>query len=219
MTEPADDVLAVLLLPGRLEGLAREEHARGLLSIPRVVALEPSRMRPPEFLRDALCQRQARRLRFPGRPRLLVLYHPAQYPLARALCAHHQDLELWYIPPEPETLEAADEAHKRELMALDEMARERAAQVLVASEHYVDDESLRARLRELGVINPRAFFPGTRSQWRRSRLPPGSRGPVRMRGERRTGGGRGNAKRGLGGRGTTAHGHRDVGAGAAVGRR
>ena len=178
MTEPADDVLAVLLLPGRLEGLEREDHARELLSIPRVVALEPSRMRPPGFLRDAICQRQARRLRFPGRLRLLVLYHPAQYPLARALGARYEALELWYIPPA--TLEAADEAHKRELMALDEMARERATQVLVASEHYVDDGSLRQRLRELGVINPRAFLPGTRSQWRRSRLPPGSRGSVQI---------------------------------------
>jgi hypothetical protein len=169
MTEAADDVLGVLLLPSRLEDFAREDHARGLLSIPRVVALEPSRVRPPGFLRDALSQRQARRLRFPGRLRLLVLYHPAQYPLARALCAHYQDLELWYIPPERGTLEAADEAHARELVTFDEMARERATQVLTASEHYVDDGSLRVRLRELGVINPRAFLPGTKSQWRRSR--------------------------------------------------
>ena len=47
----ADDPLAVLLLPGRLEGLELEAHARDLLSIPRVVALEPSRVRPPRFLR------------------------------------------------------------------------------------------------------------------------------------------------------------------------
>jgi len=171
MTEPADDVLAVLLLPARLDDFAREEHARGLLSIPRVVALEPSRMRTPGFLRDGICQRQARRLRFPGRLRLVVLYHPAQYPLARALCAHYQDLELWYIPPERETLDAADEAYARELVALDELARERATQVLAASGHEVDDESLRVRLRQLGVINPRAFLSGPRSQWRRSRLP------------------------------------------------
>lgn len=177
MTELADDALAVLLLPGQLEGFAREDHARGLLSVPRVVALEPSRLRPPGLLRDTICQRQARRLRFPGRLRLLVLYHPAQYPLARALCAHYQDLELWYIPPEREALEAADEAHTRELVTLDEVTRERATRVLVASEHHVDDESLRVRLRELGVINPRAFLPGTRSQWRRSRLPPDHQGP------------------------------------------
>ena len=169
MTTPADDALAVLLLPGRLEGLALEGHARDLLSIPRVIALEPSRMRPPRFLQDALCQRQARRLRFPGRLRLIVLYHPAQYPLARAMCAHYQDLELWYIPPGHELLEAADEAATRELLALDELARERASQVLTAGEHGVDDGSLRVRLRELGVINPRAFLPGTRSRWPRVR--------------------------------------------------
>ena len=164
----ADEPLAVLLLPGRLEGFELEAHARDLLSIPRVVALEPPRIRPARALRDAVSVRQARRLRFPGQPRLLLLYHPAQYPLARALCARYQDLELWYIPPERETLEAADEAHPRELVAFDELARERATQVLVASEHYVDDESLRVRLRELGVVNPRAFLPGARSQWRRS---------------------------------------------------
>ncbi|HYZ56861.1 MAG TPA: hypothetical protein VE733_25650 [Streptosporangiaceae bacterium] len=162
-----DDSLAVLLLPGKLEGLVLEGHARDLLSIPRVVALEPSRVRPPRFLQDATSQRQARRLRFPGRLRLLVLYHPAQYPLARALCAHHEDLELWYIPPGREALEAADEAHMRELLAFDELARERARQVLTATEGGgVDDAPLRARLRELDVISPRAFIPGGRPRRR-----------------------------------------------------
>jgi hypothetical protein len=171
MTEPADDVLGALLLPGPLEGFAREDHARGLLSIPRVIALEPSRMRPPGFLRDQICSRQARRLRFPGRLRLLVLYHPAQYPLARALCARYEDLELWYVPPRRESMEAGDAAHRRELAVLDEMVRERATQVVEASEDHVNDESLRVRLRELGVINHRAFVPGSRSQWRRSPRP------------------------------------------------
>jgi hypothetical protein len=100
---------------------------------------------------------------------LLVLYHPAQYPLARALGAQYQDLELWYIPPERAALGAADEAHARELVTLDEMASERATRVLTASEGDVNDESLRVRLRELGVISPRAFLPGTPTRWRRSR--------------------------------------------------
>jgi hypothetical protein len=163
-----DDSLAVLLLPGKLEGLVLEGHARDLLSIPRVVALEPSRVRPPRFLRDATSLRQARRLRFPGRLRLLVLYHPAQYPLARALCAYHEDLDLWYVPPGREALEAADEAHTRELLAFDELARERARQVLTATEGgVVDDAPLRARLRELDVISPRAFIPRSRPRRRR----------------------------------------------------
>ena len=153
-----DDSLAVLLLPGKLEGLALEGHARDLLSIPRVVALEPSRVRLPRLLRDAMSPRQARRLRFPGRLRLLVLYHPAQYPLARALCAHYEDLELWYIPP---GREAPGEDYTGELRAFDELARERARQVLTVTEGgHVDDAPLRARLRELDVINPRAFIPG-----------------------------------------------------------
>jgi len=159
--EPATDSLAVLLLPGRLEGIALEAHARDLLSIPRVIALEPSRIRPPRFLRDAISLRQARRLRFPGQPRLLLLYHPAQYPLARALCARYEDLELWYISPAA-ALPAADQAHAREA-ALDVLARERARQVLPVTEAgSVDDAPLRERLRELDVINPRAFLPGGR---------------------------------------------------------
>ena len=159
MRESATDSLAVLLLPGKLEGIALEAHARDLLSIPRVIALEPSRVRPPRFLRDAISLRQARRLRFPGQPRLLLLYHPAQYPLARALCARYEDLELWYISPAA-ALPAADQAHAREA-ALDVLARERARQVLSATEAgVIDDAALRARLRELDVINPRAFLPG-----------------------------------------------------------
>ncbi len=161
MREPATDSLAVLLLPGKLEGIALEAHARDLLSIPRVIALEPSRIRPPRFLRDAISLRQARRLRFPGQPRLLLLYHPAQYPLARALCARYEDLELWYISPAAGR-SAADQADAREA-ALDVLARERARQVLPVDEAgSVDNAPLRERLRELDVINPRAFLPGAR---------------------------------------------------------
>jgi hypothetical protein len=158
--EPAADSLAILLLPGKLEEIELAAHARDLLSIPRVIALEPSRVRPPRFLRDAISLRLARRLRFPGQPRLLLLYHPSQYPLARALGAFHEDLELWYIPPGRTDGPAADQAHSGELLALDELARERARQVLAANEAGgVDDAPLRERLRELDVINPRAFIP------------------------------------------------------------
>jgi hypothetical protein len=163
MSAPAGDPLAVLLLPDRLEGFALEAHARDLLSIPRVVALEPSRVRPPRFLREAVSLRQARRLRFPGRPRLLVLYHPAQYPLARALCARYEGLEFWYIPPGSRGApEDADPAHARELGVFDELARDRARQVLTVTAGSVDAAPLRARLRELDVINPHAFIPRAR---------------------------------------------------------
>jgi hypothetical protein len=169
MSEPGDNVLAVLLLPARLEEFDREDHARDLMSIPRVVALEPSRVRAPGFMLNSLAQRQARRLRFPGRVRLLVLYHPAQYPLARAMCAQHKNIELWYVPPGPESLQAAGAARVSDLAAVDVVARERATRVLTADGTRVDDEPLRARLDELGVVNSRAFLPGKRSQWPKSR--------------------------------------------------
>ncbi|HEU5390408.1 MAG TPA: hypothetical protein VFV73_31365 [Streptosporangiaceae bacterium] len=179
MREPASDSLAVLLLPGKLEGMALEAHARDLLSIPRVIALEPSRVRPPRFLRDSISLRQARRLRFPGQPRLLLLYHAAQYPLARALCARYEDLELWYLSPpgrqDRSDGPAADQAHSREAV-LDVLARERARQVLPVTEAgVVDDAPLRERLRELDVINPRAFLPGARPARDGGRPRPGRR--------------------------------------------
>ncbi len=160
ISPPADDSLGVLLLPGRLEECALQAHARDLLSIPRVVAVEPSRKRGPRFLRDWISLRQARRLRFPGRLAVLVLYHPTQYPLARALLAHHEQLELWYIPPDNYALHADGPADAQELLGFDELARQRAAQTLtVTAGAEVQDAPLRRRLRELEVISPRAFIP------------------------------------------------------------
>jgi hypothetical protein len=161
----------VLVLPARLEEMALERHARDLLSIPRVVALEPPRVRLPRFLREAASSRQADRLRFPGRVRLLVLYDPAQYPLARALYARDEDTELWYIPPVRDASAASsgpaatsDPAPSGEF---DELARGRAARVLEpAADGTVDDQPLRQRLRELGIISPYAFVPGGRTRRR-----------------------------------------------------
>jgi hypothetical protein len=164
--EPHDDSLAVLLLPGRLEGFALERHARDLLSIPRVIALECPRVRLPGFVRHAASLRQGRRLRFPGRLRLLVLYHPAQYPLARALCANHEGLELWYVRSGHDLTQATGQAQARELATFDELARERARQVIGVGGEEVDDADLRARLREAGVITHRPFTPDAWG-WRR----------------------------------------------------
>ena len=170
MRAQAEDSLAVLLLPGQLEGFALEAHARDLLAIPRVVAVEPSGVRPARSLRNSVSVRQARRLRFPGRPRLLIMYHPAQYPLARALCAFHSDLELWYVPPARPALESANPALAGQLLDLDVLARERARLVLAFADGCVEDAPLRERLRELDVINPRAFIPVTRPRLPAARL-------------------------------------------------
>jgi hypothetical protein len=161
MPEPAEESIAVLLLPSRLEGFELEAHARGLLSIPRVIALEPPRFRTPRFMRNAAGLRQARRLPFPGRPRMVVLYHPAQYPLARALLSHDDELELWYLP----LVDDASLAASAELSEFDQLARAHAAQtVAVGGGTEVPDTDLLERMRELDVINPRAFLPVARSR-------------------------------------------------------
>jgi hypothetical protein len=170
MPEPTEDSLAVLLLSGKLEGFELEAHARDLLSIPRVIALEPSRRPTPRFLRNAVGMRQARRLAFPGRPRMVVLYHPAQYPIARALLAHDDEIELWYLP----LLDQASLAESDELREFDQLAREHASQIVaVGGGAEVPDAGLRQRLVELDVINSRVFVPVVRS--RRQREPYGRR--------------------------------------------
>ncbi|MBV8431166.1 MAG: hypothetical protein JO244_08395 [Solirubrobacterales bacterium] len=150
--------LGVLLLPGRLEELEFAPHARELLDIPRVIALEPGRVRTPRFLRDAAPARQARRLRLPGEPRVVVLYHPLQYPLARSLCARYERSELWY-------LRCLDPAGDRDLTELDELAQARALEVRPITspeERSAAEAALRQRLRELGIITHRPFFPDAR---------------------------------------------------------
>ena len=157
-SEEEQEPLGVLLLPGKLEEIQREQHARSLLAIPRVLALEPPRIRLSRFMRENASGKQAARLKFPGRPRLLVLYHPAQYPLARAILARYDDTELWYVPPAAGDLDEAGQE-------TDTLARDRAAQIVDANaDGTLDDESLRDRLTELGIISPYAFLPGRPSR-------------------------------------------------------
>jgi hypothetical protein len=146
MAEP----LGVLLLPVKLEEFELSDHARGLLEVPRVVAVEPGRWRGRGwFGGEVRASRQARRLRFPGHPALLVLYHAAQYPLARALSAKHQ-AELWYVRWQP--------PGDPELELLDQLASDRAARIVSADAVA----EIRQRLRELEVISHRPFVPGGR---------------------------------------------------------
>jgi hypothetical protein len=153
--------LGVLLLPCRVEEFELADHARDLLSIPRVVAVEPARRRTPRLLRDAVPARQAKRLRFPGYPRVVVLYHPVQYPLARSLVARYSESELWYIGRD--AAQIGDEAGYThdELAELDQLARARARQTISPG-----DGALHFRLRELEIISPRPFVPGARIQAR-----------------------------------------------------
>jgi len=163
MLPASEESMAVLLLPGVLEDFEREDHARSLLAIPRVVALEASGRRGFSWLRNAAPLRQARRLRLPGALRMVILYHPAQYPLARALCAQHEGAELWYLPPDRAAVSGRNAEETQELLTADSLARDRATHTLTETppgDSY--DDELRLRLRELDVINGRVFIPEAR---------------------------------------------------------
>jgi hypothetical protein len=124
-----------------------------------VIALEASRHRVPRLLRDAAPVRQARRLRLPGVPRVIIIYEPEQYRLARTLLARYGGSELWYVrsgDPDPGDAELAE---------LDRLAVERATEGRLLAPERRSAESggpLRLRLQELGIISSRPFVPGAR---------------------------------------------------------
>lgn len=94
--------LCLLLLPAPLEAFELRDRAEDLLQAPGVAALDPPRMGYGRTrLAETFAVLQARRMRLPGFPRMLVLFDPLQYPLARAVLAIHPDAELWYGPGDP----------------------------------------------------------------------------------------------------------------------
>jgi hypothetical protein len=137
--------IAVLLLPRELEQFILRDQAEDLLSAPGVVAVEPARisygayLRLPSSVADGLAVTQARRLRLPGVPRAIVIFHPLQYPLARALIARHPDAELWYW--RWDRYEVAYDASPRRRARLEDLhvaASLRATQTIVVSDALGD---------------------------------------------------------------------------------
>jgi hypothetical protein len=135
--------LGVLLLPTALERFELRAHAEDLLSAPGVVAVDPPRLgasaRVPAAVADGLSAGQARRLKLPGAPRAILIFHPLQYPLARALIAHHPDAELWYWRrdvAEPGGSRRRRDRHEE----LHLSATMRAAALIVAAEEDVTEE-------------------------------------------------------------------------------
>src|SRR3954470_19595477 len=117
--------ICVLLLPRELESFILRDQAEDLLAAPGVVAVEPARvpygayLRLPASVADGLAATQARRLRLPGVPRAIVIFHPLQYPLARGLIALHPDAELWYW--RWDRYEAAYDASPRQRARLEDL--------------------------------------------------------------------------------------------------
>ena len=95
-------------------------------------------LRLPASVGDGLAATQARRLKLPGVPRAIVIFHPLQYPLARGLIARHPDAELWYW--RWDRYEAAYDATPRQ--------RERLADLHLAA-------SLRAAVNDRGLRRAR----------------------------------------------------------------
>jgi glycosyltransferase involved in cell wall biosynthesis len=133
--------LCVLLLPRALDEFILRDQAQDLLSAPGVVAIEPARIPYGAYLRlpgpvaDGLAATQARRLRLPGTPAAIVIFHPLQYPLARALISEHPDAELWYW--RWDRYEVAYDASRRRrerLQDLHDSAVHRAALTIVVSD-------------------------------------------------------------------------------------
>ena len=131
----------MLLLPRELERFILRDQAEDLLTAPGVVAVEPARisygayLRLPASVGDGLAATQARRLKLPGVPRAIVIFHPLQYPLARGLIARHPDAELWYW--RWDRYEAAYDATPRQRERLDDLhlaASLRAAVNIVVSD-------------------------------------------------------------------------------------
>lgn len=117
--------IGVLLLPRRLESFLLRDQAEDLLTAPGVLAVEPARipygayLRMPVSVADGLAAAQARRLKLPGVPRVIVIFHPLQYPLARGMIAQHPDAELWYW--QWDRFEAAYDASPRQRARLEDL--------------------------------------------------------------------------------------------------
>jgi hypothetical protein len=99
--------LCLLLLPRPLDGFILRDQAEDLLRADGVVAVDPPRVpygalaRLPHVLGELLANGVARRLvrvlrRNGDRPKVIVIFHPVQVLLARAILARVDDCELWY---------------------------------------------------------------------------------------------------------------------------
>jgi hypothetical protein len=138
-----DQPLLVLLLPERLERFHLEQPVRGLLRAQGVVAVDPSRMplgRMAPTMAARVAMGQARRMKLPGAPRAVAVFHPMQMYLAGALLARNPGAELWYGRPDEDPA----------LVELDQAATERAA-ITRSAEELLEIAPL--RMAELGIVS------------------------------------------------------------------
>ena len=162
--------ICVLLLARELEDFILREQAEDLLRSPAVVAVDPPRVRYgavtrlPRTLAAALASRQAKRLLKTlrsdrGEPRVVVIFHPLQLPLAQAIQADCPGCEIWYSRWDRYELayDASPERRER-LEELHEQAAEASALTFAVSDTLVNLETEAGR-EALLVTTPADRFP------------------------------------------------------------
>src|SRR5436190_13086243 len=91
--------IALMLVPRTIDGFIQYDQGQDLLRSPSVVGIEAPRVpygvlgRLPDTIADALAAGQARRLKLPGEPRVAMVFHPFQLPLARGILARWPECE------------------------------------------------------------------------------------------------------------------------------
>jgi len=152
MAQPSAVPIALLLVPHTVERFILYDQGQDLLRAEGVIAVEAPAVpygvlgRLPDALADVLGSIQARRLRLPGEPRAAMIFHPFQFPLARALLARFPRCELWYglfdrTPAAPD----AGARTRRRLERLHDAAAERADLVFAVSTTLVELERAAGR--------------------------------------------------------------------------
>lgn len=158
--------VCLLLLPRPLEAFILRDQAEDLLRADGVVAADPPPVRYGAFARlpDPIAARLARttakRLlrRLEGELRAVVIFHPVQWPLARAILAARPEAELWY--GRWDRYEMAYDAGPKlraRLAELHDQAAARAALTFVASDELARLEREAGREPELVALAADAF--------------------------------------------------------------
>jgi hypothetical protein len=161
-----DRPLCVLLLPAPLRRFILRDQAEDLLRAPGVVAVAPGRVpygaygRLPRAVADRLARAEAARVRrgLTGEPRVVVIFHALQEPVARALLDAAPGGELWYW--RWDRYERAHDASPRLRGRLDELharAARRAALIPAVSEELVRLERAEGREATLVPMSADAF--------------------------------------------------------------
>lgn len=135
--------LCLLLLPCELEDFALRAHAEDLLAGPGVLGVDPPRVgrtaRVPAPLADGLAAGAARRMKLPGFPRVVVIFGPLQYPLARGLIVSNEGAELWYWRHAP--LEQPGSRRRRDRLEELHLAASFRSELIVVSSADLRDEA------------------------------------------------------------------------------